>query len=212
MQFPYVKKWYASLGIWGGLGTIVGGVAAAVHVAMSPALVNSLNAWSASLYVVITGVMSTYGRYRATHTIAPIAPNPPSSGAFKVLLLALASAAIAGVLIFANFGCSQTQPGSIAATQPTQVQVTYTSAQAFDLFVQQATYIETAGQMPASVKTVLSPLIHSAQAALIRQTTALNNGDSNAALNALNDFNAAMAKATPLLLQLKPTTPVPGTK
>jgi uncharacterized protein YceK len=72
------KSWYQSLGVWGSLGTIIVGILTAIHVAHSAQLESDVNSWSAAAGVVISGLVSLYGRIRATKQISTPTTTPGS--------------------------------------------------------------------------------------------------------------------------------------
>jgi hypothetical protein len=96
--FDRLKPWWASLGVWGALGTIVVGVLDAIHLKHSPALSDDMNSWSAAAGVVITGLMALWGRLRAKSRI-----GSPTTGAPTVSSLLLV---IGTISLLALSGCN----------------------------------------------------------------------------------------------------------
>jgi hypothetical protein len=126
MNMTGFKAWYQSIGIWGSLGTIVVGILDVLHIAHGDTIQEGMNTWSAALAVVIGGLISLYGRIRATRQIGPAVGNSGSGPGTTFPLLLIVG--IFAMLLTAGGCASPRSQWAVAQTTLNQTEHTLVSA------------------------------------------------------------------------------------
>ena len=200
MNFLQVKSWYQSLGVWGGIGTIVVGLLSAMHIASQPGDAQAISDWCTALLTVVGGCIALYGRLRATKAITPVPPPSPTK---LPILLFIANAALVVALV-ALSGCqnaasSTTQPSVLAPTQSQAVANVDAATKLFDATLLGIKAAEDAGWIKTSDVKQYQPVLDAVAAALAAAAADAANGNVSAGETALDELSAALPKLAPLL-------------
>ena len=66
---PTTKPWYASVGVWGALVTLVSSTLALLKFEVDPQLLEDVREWVLALATLAGGAVALWGRVRATRRI-----------------------------------------------------------------------------------------------------------------------------------------------